>query len=162
MLYCAVIGDHPLQRIGDVVQAGDVRAVGDSQGDDLDARGNAQVAGITRADQAGDGRAVLRGGCHRIAGAVGEIVAGDDLGAGPEAAAQGRIVVVDAGVDDGDGHAGAVDVVGRSGGGGADDGVVGGRRAGLDRSGRSLDVARSATCVHALGVSLSAVRCAAS
>ena len=79
--------------------------VRDSQGDDLDARRDAQIVGIARTDQAGDGRAVLRSGRHRVAGAVGEVVAGDDLGIGAEAAAQGRIVVVDAGVDDGDGHA---------------------------------------------------------
>ena len=125
-----------------------LRAVGDPQGDDLDARGDAQVVGIVGADQAGDGRAVLRGGRHRVAGAVGEIVAGDDLVAGAEAAAQGRIVVVDAGVDDGDGHAGAVDVVSRASGGGADDRVVGGRRADLDRSGRPLERRRlSPRCV---------------
>ncbi len=82
---------------------------------------------------------MLRGGGHRVGGAVGEIVAGDDLVAGAEAAAQGRIVVVDAGIDDGDGHAGAVDFVRRSSGGRAGDRVVGGRGAGFDRAGGLLD-----------------------
>ena len=40
---------------------------------------------------------------HRIGGVVSEIVAGDDLVAGPKAATQGRVVVIDAGVDHGDG-----------------------------------------------------------
>ncbi len=95
--------------------------------------------GSLEADQAGDGRAVLRGGGHWVGSAVGEIVAGDDLVAGPEAAAQGWVVIVDAGVDDGNGHAGSVDVVGRSGGGRAGDRIVGGRGAGFDRAGGALD-----------------------
>ncbi len=109
-----VIVDHPLQSVGDAVQAGRVGAVGDAQGDDLDARRDAQVVGIVGTDQSGDGRAVLRGGRHGIAGVVGEIVAGDDLVAGAEAAAQGRVIVIDAGVDHGDGHARAVTLIGRA------------------------------------------------
>ena len=94
----------------------------------LHARGDAQMIGVAGADQSGDGRAVLRGGGQRVGGVGGEVVAGDDLGAGPEAAAQSRVVVVDSGVDHGDRHAGAVDAVGRPSGGGADDRVEGGRR----------------------------------
>ena len=139
MLYLRVIVDHPLQRVGDAGQAGRVGAVGDAQGDDVHAGRDAQVVGVVGADQAGDGRAVLRGGGHGIGGVVGEVVAGDDLVAGPEAAAQGRVVVIDAGVDHGDGHSGSVDVVGRAACGGADDRVVGRGRAGLDRAGRPLE-----------------------
>ena len=48
-------------------------------------------------------------------GAAGEVEAGDDLVARPEAAAEGRVVVVDPGVDHRDGLPGAVDAVGRTG-----------------------------------------------
>ena len=115
------------------------------------------MARVARGDQAGDGGAVLRSVAIGSAALVGEVVAGDDLVPRPEAAAEGGVVVVDARVDDGDGHARAVDAVGAprwaapirspvvlapllAGGGG-------GRRAGSKRGDGRMSVARAEMAV---------------
>ncbi len=65
------------------------------------------------------------------------------LDPGAERAAQGRVVVVDAGVDDGDGHAGPVHIVIGSDLGGADDRVISRGRTRDEGAGRPLALLRA-------------------
>src|SRR5687768_1784794 len=105
--------DDPLERALDVgVEDAALRP--DAQRDELRRGRDALVRDAVErervgGDDAGDGGAVA-GGVHRVGVVVDEVEPADHLLIRAEPAAEARVVVVDAGVDDRHGHAGAVDV----------------------------------------------------
>ena len=127
-----VVVDHPLERVADVVEAAAAVVAEDAEGDHVGAGGDARVRRVVAGGDPGDGRAVHVVVRARVAVVHREVVAGDRVGARD---GEGRAARVDAGVDDGDRQAGAVDAVPVAGGGGADQGVGRGRH-GRRRDGR--------------------------
>ena len=63
----SVVVDHPLERLGDVVEVALAGAAEDLQRGDIGPGRNPGMTRVARGDQAGDGGAVLRVGRHRVA-----------------------------------------------------------------------------------------------
>ena len=96
------VGHNPLQGVFDIAKVAGPAVLEDFEGDDVGSRRNARVCGILRGNDTGDVGA-MPVDVGRVHVAVGEVLIVDD------AAAEERVVQVDAGVENGHGVAAAVD-----------------------------------------------------
>ncbi len=115
-----LVVEHPLQG-GGVGGVGDVAgAIVDAKGDDVGVGGDAAIGlaveGVGSAGGDGGDAGAVAVVVHGVGVVIDKVIAGDDFVAGAKAAAEDWIIVVDAGVEDGDGFAGAGDFrIGRCG-----------------------------------------------
>jgi hypothetical protein len=108
----ACVINHPLKRRGDLVVPPLAVIVKHPKRREIGTWRDPRMICVGRRDDSRDrGSVFRRGRSHRVRRVISEVISRDDLVARSDSTAQGLVVVIDAGVDDGDGHAGSVDTV---------------------------------------------------